>query len=406
MSARGGAFVTGLGVVSPAGLGLTPLYEACARGESLITPDKVLGTSTGRIPIAALDRARQDLAASELATAFLDAKPGTEAEKPLLMAGSALLQALGPSGLGIFDKDTGLIFATTTGHIASWEKDLPRYVRGDLAAPAFAEVFKDYHLTRTLSGFLRQTDFRGPLQVLTSACAAGAQALVLAELWLRIGKAKRVVVGATETLTNLTAKGFGCFSLLAPDVARPFSAGRLGINLSEAATFMVLTADDSAPHIGRVLGGATTLDAFDMTRPHPEGRGIHQAMTKALEVSGVRAGEIDWVHAHGTGTPANDASEATALRMLYPTGCPPVTSTKSTHGHALGASGLLESALVFEAMRRGELLPTAHSPVPDPLLRIPVQTRLEKKSVNLTLKTTLGFGGVNAALVLGRGERA
>lgn len=396
--------MNGIGVVSPAGLGLVPLYEKCARGETLIAPDRVLGVPTGRVPMAALDLARQELAASELAPGFLDATPGTEAEKPLLMTGSALLQALGSQGASIFDKDTGLIFATTTGHISAWEKDLPRYARGDLAPEAFAGSFKDYPLTRTLAGFVRQTDFRGPFQVLTSACAAGAQALVLAELWLRIGKAKRVVVGATETLTNLTAKGFGCFSLLAPDVARPFAEGRVGINLSEGSAFMLLSGDATAPHFGKVLGGATTLDAFDMTRPHPEGRGIHQAMTQALSGANVPSPLIDWVHAHGTGTPANDSSEATALRMLFGEPSPPVTSTKSIHGHALGASGLLESALVFEAMRRGEVLGTSHASTLDPALGIKVQRRLEKRAVRRTLKTTLGFGGVNAALVLERGD--
>lgn len=396
--------MTGIGVVSPAGLGIAPLYESCVKGETLIAPDKALGVPTGRVPMAVLDRARQDLAASELAPAFLDATPGTEAEKPLLMTGSALLQALGTQGASIFDKDTGLIFATTTGHIASWEKDLPRYARGDVSPEAFASSFKDYPLTRSLAGFVRQTDCRGPFQVLTSACAAGAQALVLAELWLRVGKAKRVVVGATETLTNLTAKGFGCFSLLAPDVARPFAEGRVGINLSEGSAFMVLSREDSAPHYGMVLGGATTLDAFDMTRPHPEGRGIHQAMTQALSGANIPSPLIDWVHAHGTGTPANDSSEATALRMLFGEASPPVTSTKAIHGHALGASGLLETALVFEAMRRGEILGIAHAAALDPSLGIPVQRRLEKRPVRRTLKTTLGFGGVNAALVLERGD--
>jgi 3-oxoacyl-(acyl-carrier-protein) synthase len=404
VGARAGASITGVGVVSPAGLGLAPLYEACRRGETLLAKTKHDARPVGRIPMAALDEARQRLADSELAPTIASAHHGTEAEKPLLMTGAALLEALGDSGLRIFDKDTGLIFATTTGHIASWEKDLPRYVRGDLKASAFAASFAHYPLTRAIDGLISQTDFRGAFQVLTSACAAGAQALALASLWLRTGRAKRVVIGATETLTQLTAQGFGCFNLLASDVARPFAADRQGINLSEAAAFFVLDADPDAPGYGRVLGGATTLDAFDMTRPHPEGRGLHTAITRALADAHLSPDAIDWVHAHGTGTPANDSAEAAALQMLFGTRRPPVTSTKAIHGHALGASGLLETALALEAMRRGEILPTAATEAVDPALSLDVRTRLEPARIRTTLKTTLGFGGVNAALVLAQGE--
>lgn len=398
-----GAKVTGVGVVSCLGLGLRPLFDACLAGKTGLRLDDELGGHTGRIADSALQEARRRVEAHPVVGKLYASEPllGLRGKATLLTA-YALAEALGDEEA--FGPDTGLIFATTTGHIASWEHELPLYVDGSLSAKDFAAHFRDYPLSRSIDAVTRAPEWDGPVQVLTSACAAGAQALALARRWLGSGKVKRCFVGATETLTHLTARGFGCFNLLAPEVATPFGQDRAGINLSEAAVFFKMEQGGSSPALGYVAGGATTMDAYDMTRPHPEGRGIHGAMLRALADARLEPRAIDWLNAHGTGTMANDAAEAAAIRMIFGKVQPWVSSTKSIHGHALGASGLLEAALAFEAMRLGQILPSSHTRVEDQSLGLKIATAPVRQPLRHVLKTTLGFGGINAALVLGRGD--
>jgi 3-oxoacyl-(acyl-carrier-protein) synthase len=238
--------------------------------------------------------------------------------------------------------------------------------------------------------------------VLSSACAAGTQALALACAWLKMGKVRRCVVGATETLTTTTVRGFGCFNLLSASIAAPFDRARSGINLGEASVFFCLDARTDVAGLGWLLGGATALDAFDMTSPHPEGRGLYHAMRRALLAARLTPPAVDWVSAHGTGTPANDAAEATALAALFGDDAPPVSSTKAVHGHALAASGLLETALALSAIEAGEILPSVNLREVDPQIKLRLPRRPEPAALSSVLKSTLGFGGVNAAVVLSR----
>jgi 3-oxoacyl-(acyl-carrier-protein) synthase len=132
---------------------------------------------------------------------------------------------------------------------------------------------------------------------------------------------------------------------------------------------------------------------------------MHRAMARALASAGLSAGDVDWIAAHGTGTVANDAAESAAIATLLAEGghaCPPVSSTKGVHGHALGASGLLEAAVTLAAMRCSVVLPTHNLRQLDPDLRIAATTAPVTKRLSRVLKTTLGFGGINAAVVLGK----
>jgi len=139
-----------------------------------------------------------------------------------------------------------------------------------------------------------------------------------------------------------------------------------------------------------------------MTGPHPEGSGSVQAMTAALQMAGLGAADIDWVHAHGTGSAQNDLAEGTAIARLFgdAPGRPWVSSTKSVHGHALGASGAIETALCVEAIRHQIIPPTAGLERPDPRIDLRHATQPQATSLRHIVKNTLGFGGSNAALVI------
>jgi len=409
------ACVTGIGIISCLGLGLGPLLGACLQGRSGLAADAEFGGFSGRIPAAVLRAAEQAVASDAFTRhAFagdrLDASPAAKLE---LLTAFAFMQAMQTSGNQALTDDTGIIFATTTGAMANWERDLPLYIDSEITATQFAQSFRDQHLGRCLDAVIANTGWRGPLQVLTSACAAGTQALVLAHRWIKSGKVRRCLVGGAETLTQMTMRGFGCFSLTSPEIAAPFDTDRSGINLSEAGVFLVLERQErgnaaASPNakVGYLLGGATMLDAFDMTRPEPEGRGIYRAMQRALASANTSPAAIDWLYAHGTGTLANDAAEATAARVLFGDileNQPIVSSTKAIHGHALGASGLLETALAFAAMQHGVILPSFNTKNVAPDLRLNIAKSTVRRQPKRVLKSTLGFGGVNAAVVLGMG---
>jgi 3-oxoacyl-[acyl-carrier-protein] synthase II len=142
-----------------------------------------------------------------------------------------------------------------------------------------------------------------------------------------------------------------------------------------------------------------------MTSPDPVGKGILKSMTNALRQAHCSSVSIDWVHAHGTGSFANDLAEANALHEFFESSSPPVTSTKAVHGHALGISGLLETQLCVESLQREILLPTMNCQEVDSKIRVPIlRVKESRPTLRRILKTTLGFGGVNAALVLGKME--
>ncbi|RYZ76672.1 MAG: beta-ketoacyl-[acyl-carrier-protein] synthase II, partial [Proteobacteria bacterium] len=221
---------------------------------------------------------------------------------------------------------------------------------------------------------------------------------------------KRCLVGGVEVLSPLTVEGFKSLQLLSTTAAHPFDEARKGINLSEGAGFLILEAEESkqSPSLAQIAGFGLTTDAFHMTGPHPEGEGCFNAMAQAVSKAGLKPSDISWVHAHGTGSDLNDLSEGRAIAKYFgispQLSSPQVSSTKFSHGHALGASGALETILCIESLRRQTILKSGGLEKQDS--RIPIEIVKESRSFPLKhiLKNTLGFGGINAALVLSRSE--
>lgn len=370
------AWVTGTGAVTCVGEGRSALWQAAATQRSGIEQ------GVGRVPRLA------DAAASD--------SPG------LTFAISAAREALSQAGWAELQPGDGLILATTTGHIPLWQHALPDFIRGRLAHDAFEPIFRRQTLGSFLCDLRSHFGHSGPAMVVSSSCAAGTQALGLAALWIKTGKVRRCLVGGAEVLCDLTLEGFRCLQLLATRASVPFDAGRAGIHLSEGAAFLCLESDPNVSTLGCISGFGCSTDAHHMTGPHPEGIGSLQAMTAALHSAGVRPEQVDWIHAHGTGSQQNDLAEGTAIARLFGGAArgPRVSSTKSVHGHALGASGALETVLCLEALRQQTVVPTGGLKDPDP--RIDVRHVLQSEAVPLRhiVKNTLGFGGSNAALVI------
>jgi 3-oxoacyl-(acyl-carrier-protein) synthase len=276
-----------------------------------------------------------------------------------------------------------------------------------------AENLERYPL-RAIAAFLaRKAEFSGPILTVSTACAAGTDAIGLAYRKISSGSADLIVAGGVDVVCELSFSGFCALKALATDKVRPFSRNRTGLALGEGAAFLVLESEESATRRGaavrgHIAGYASRSDAVHLTAPHREGRGLAAAAMAALRDGGCGPGEIDYVSAHGTGTPYNDAMETRAVKASLGEHAHtvPISSIKGALGHPFGAAGAMEAAVCLLAIRDGVVPPTANLEEPDPecdLDFVPNQAR--RVEVRTALSLSAGFGGQNAALLIRRGGR-
>jgi 3-oxoacyl-[acyl-carrier-protein] synthase II len=245
----------------------------------------------------------------------------------------------------------------------------------------------------------------------STACASGATSLGIGADLLAAGRADVVVAGGADVLCRFVLRGFNVLRSLTREAVRPFDRRRSGLLLGEGAGIVILeraasvTARGHAP-LGWLLGHASTADGVHVTAPDPEGRGLSAAVHGALRQADLGPEAIDFVSTHGTGTVANDRVEAEVLARALGPRAPevPVNSIKAHLGHTMGAAATLEAIMCLLAARHGQIPPTLNHEEPDPSCGLDV-VRGEARAgrVRVTLSTSLGFGGCNAALVLQAG---
>jgi 3-oxoacyl-[acyl-carrier-protein] synthase II len=255
---------------------------------------------------------------------------------------------------------------------------------------------------------------RGPNFGVVSACATGTHALGEAAHAIRRGDADVMIAGGSEAaITPFAYASFCSMKAMStrndsPEKAcRPFDRGRDGFIMGEGAGVLVLESLDHAQARGariycELAGYAATCDAFHITQPDPEGKGLSMAMKRALASAGVAPEQVDYINAHGTSTPYNDKFETLAIKKVFGEHAPkvPVSSTKSMTGHLLGAAGGIESVICVKTIQSQWIAPTINLEEPDPecdLDYVPNVARSAK--VSTVLSNNLGFGGQNASIV-------
>ncbi|MBV8881531.1 MAG: beta-ketoacyl-[acyl-carrier-protein] synthase family protein [Planctomycetaceae bacterium] len=262
----------------------------------------------------------------------------------------------------------------------------------------------------TLADILRM-----PLEpmVISNACATGVSAIGRLFRRIRNGEAEIGLAGGFDTLTRFIHLGFDSLGALTPGTCAPFDKNRSGFFIGDAAALLVLESLDSArrrkaPIHGEIVGYGESLDSHHPTHPDPDGKGIARAMTQALDMGGVAAGDVDYVNAHGTGTPANDAAEAKGILRALGDEVGrrvAVSSTKALVGHTLGGAGALEEAFCLLALERGFLPVQAGTKEPDPGCPLNLVATPDGRP-KVTVNNSLGFGGANGVLVTRRWEDA
>jgi 3-oxoacyl-[acyl-carrier-protein] synthase II len=251
----------------------------------------------------------------------------------------------------------------------------------------------------------RRLGARGPVMTVGAACAAGATALGTGADLLRADVVDVVVAGGYDALCRFVMRGFDALRSLTRERVRPFDKRRSGLLLGEAAGLVLMTRDGATtgPRLGRLLGHASASDGSHVAAPDANGRGLELAIRSALDEAGLTPADIEFVSAHGTGTLVNDRIEADVLRRVLGRRAPetPVNSIKASIGHTMGAAAALEAVMCLMAGREGVVPQTLGLEEPDPACELDHVIGSPRAAwPRISLSTSLGFGGCNAALVL------
>jgi 3-oxoacyl-[acyl-carrier-protein] synthase II len=254
--------------------------------------------------------------------------------------------------------------------------------------------------------------FTGPAFCISTACAAGANAIGEAARMIRDSSADVVVAGGTEAFTSVVVAAFARMGALSsrndePELAsRPFDAERDGFVMAEGAAFMILEPLErararGAKVYGELSGYGRNADAYHITAPSPGGVGAAVCMQQALDDAGLNSGDVGHVNAHGTSTPMNDSAEAEAIRKVFGHDGPPVTGSKGVLGHMVGAAGAVEAVIALVSMTNGVVPPTANTDCIGDDIGLDLVTGSEREIATLpVISNSFGFGGHNASLVM------
>jgi 3-oxoacyl-[acyl-carrier-protein] synthase II len=392
--------ITGMGAVTPLGVGAQPLHARWAAGE--------VGIEDGVGRCSDFDPAER-----------LSAKEARRSDRFTQLARVAAEEALAQAGWEDseppYDPDrVGCVVGTGIGGITTLEDSL--HVLRDRGPERVSPLAIPLMMSNAAPAALAMRHgLEGESYSVVSACAAGAQALGAAARAIRNDEADAVVSGGAEAgLTPLAHAAFASMDAISPSgICRPFDRRRDGFVMGEGAAILVLEDADRASERGarplaEVLGYGASADAHHLTAPEPEGRGAARALGRALDDAGIEPGDVDYVNAHGTSTPLNDRAETLALKTALGERARqvPVSSTKSAIGHTLGAAGAVEAVATVLALRERTVPPTLGHEEPDDELDldyVPGSPRPLRPADGrpVALSNSFGFGGHNAVLAVG-----
>lgn len=319
----------------------------------------------------------------------------------------AIQEALRQSGRESMEGIDAMVIGTSAGAMPLGEAYFENARMDNGRVPSQLSRVEHYQPQRQMSSIAAEYDWRGPVIIVSNACASGANAIGWAADMIRSGRARRVLAGGYDALARLVFAGFDSLHALAPSgIPRPFDAQRDGLALGEGAAVMLLEAEEvrQSPALGNVSGYATATDLHHLTQPDPEGKAAIRTMTAACAQAGVSPAQIGYINSHGTGTPFNDVAEASAIAAWAGDAVAgiPVSSTKSAMGHLLGGAGAVEAVICLMALQ-GQWLPgSLNVREVDPAVRFDLVRQFRRSALDYALTNSFGFGGTNATLVLQR----
>ncbi len=384
--------ITGSGIISAIGAGKGETLRSLSARRSGIGRLRHLQTSHSDLPCGEVNMSDEEL------KGLLGIPTGKAVPRTALLGIIAVKEAMEEAGVKGPER-AALISGTTVGgmDVTEWhylQKDdgsLFRLHDCGSCTDEIADFFGGFGLVTTIS----------------TACSSAANSIMLGADLIKSGRCDIAVAGGAECLTRYHLNGFNSLKILDSGPCRPFDAARNGLNLGEGAGFVVLESERHALARGAeplgVLGGyGNACDAFHQTASSEDGEGAFLAMSKALKMSGLGPSDIDYINAHGTATPNNDASESRAMIRLFGDKVPPVSSTKAFTGHTTSAAGSIEAVICLLAIRHGFIPANLNWKEPFNGGVIPEAEGREGIRLDHVLCNSFGFGGNDSSLLISR----
>jgi 3-oxoacyl-[acyl-carrier-protein] synthase II len=405
--------ITGLGAVTPLGNDVETFWQGLITGRTGVGPITAFDSTKLRTHIAA-EVKNFDV------DKLIGRREARRQDRYAWFAGVAADQAVADAKFPddpAVRAETGVIIATGIGGIITVE-DTTRAVAPTAAYDRISPFFVPMLMANAASGNVSMKHgFRGPTFSVASACASSNDAMAVAFMKIAYGDALAIVTGGSEaTVIGTAMGGFDSMKALSTrndepaKASRPFDRNRDGFVLGEGAGALVFEERDFAlargAHIyAEVLGYGESADAYHIAQPDPESKGVALAFTRALRSAGLQPEQVDYINAHATSTPLGDLAESQAIERVFGEHAfrLAVSSTKSMHGHLLGAAGAVEGIASVLAIERGIIPPTINYDTPDPecdLDYTPNQARQRK--IHVCMSNSFGFGGHNGSLVVGK----
>lgn len=394
--------ITGLGTLTPLGLHREQVWQRLLAGECGISPVQSFDTSAYRTHLGGEVH-------GFVPEEHIQNLDPTEMGRASQLAVAAARQALEDSGIEESTTEPwrcGVAMGTTSGEPLEVEHYNNHHATGDLA-PIAGELASRYPCHVIAGHVASELGFAGINTMIPAACAAGNYAIARAFDALRADRADIMLAGGADAFSRITYTGFARLGAIAPEVCQPFDRHRRGMVPGEGAGVLVLEPLDRALARGariyaEVAGYGLSCDAHHMTAALPDGSGAARAMITAMRHAEVSPDEVDYISAHGTGTPTNDSLETRALEMAFGDAArrKPVSSIKSMLGHTMGAASAIEGAACALAINQGVVPPTINFRKPDPECAIDcVPNQARELSAKVVMNNASAFGGNNASVI-------
>jgi len=400
--------VTGLGAVTPEGVGLDA-YWAGVRG--------------GVVAIREVEHLPMDGYRTQLGGEVTeDFTPTREYLQPdgfhdraidfTMRAAEEAMSSSGTAAEQVPPERWGVVIGTCNAGLLAGEEWYAKRKRGENPDPRLVLLVEPQAFSEALASAFQ---LKGPVLSVDTACAASANAIGYAAELIREGHADAMLTGGADAFSDILIAGFNALESLSPEPAAPYSFDRKGLSLGEGAGVLVLmdadvAAEIGAPVLAEIVGYGLSADGYHPTAPHPEGRGASRAIQTALRLAGVDPGDVDYVNSHGTGTAKNDTAETAATKVglgdaAYHVA---VSSTKSMIGHLLGGAGAAEAIVTVKAIDEQVAPPTANFTEPDPECDLDYVPNVAREmTIDIALSNNFAFGGANASVLFARpGARA
>jgi 3-oxoacyl-[acyl-carrier-protein] synthase-1 len=393
-------YIAGLGVISSIGNNVAQNLASFEKEQAGMADITYLETIfRKKIPVAEVKMSNQELA--EMAGV------SAETSRTTLLSLIAAKEALNDTAIaGLASLRTGFISANTVGGMDKSEQFFIDFI-ADNSKGKLRNVF-DHEcgsVTEYVADYLGIKDY---MTTISTACSSSANAISYGARLIKNDILDVVIAGGTDALTKFTINGFNTLMILDKAFCKPFDENRQGLNLGEGAGYVVLVSEKVAglsekTLYGKLSGYNNSNDAYHQTASSPDGTGSYLAMKKALEKSGLKPSDIDYLNLHGTGTPNNDNAEGTAVKRLFDPHYPLMSSTKSFTGHTLGASGGIEAVFSVLAIKYGIIFPNLRFETQMHEFSFAPERRfLTGKTINHVMSNSFGFGGNCTSLIFSR----